>query len=59
MKALIVYYSQTGNTEKAAEMLAENLGSQNVQVEKIFIERSKERSYEENVEEAKKKRRQR
>ncbi len=53
MKALLVYYSQTGNTEKVAHTLAEKLENKGIDLKTISIERSRERSYEENVEDAK------
>ncbi|MEF8835433.1 MAG: flavodoxin [Candidatus Thermoplasmatota archaeon] len=54
MKTLLVYYSQTGNTEKVAKMLAKKLENEGIDLKTVFIERSRERSYEENVEDAKK-----
>lgn len=53
MKALVVYYSQTGNTEKVAHTLAKKLENEGIDLKIVSIERSRERSYEENVEDAK------
>ncbi len=54
MKAIVVYYSQTGNTEKVAKKIAGTLDKKGIDVKTVSIERSRERSYEENVEDAKK-----
>lgn len=54
MKALVVYYSQTGNTEEMAKNIAQGVKERDVQIEVVPIERSKEKSYSTNVEEAKK-----
>ncbi len=53
MKAAVICYSATGNTEKMAEKMVELLRSEEIETELISIERGEERSYEENVEEAK------
>jgi len=54
MKAMVVYYSQTGNTEKVAKEIAKTLDNKGADVKTVSIERSLEKSYEENVEDAKK-----
>ncbi len=54
MKAIVVYYSQTGNTEKVAKDIASTLDKKGIDVKTVSIERSRDRSYEENVEDAKK-----
>lgn len=50
---MVAYYSQTGNTEKVAKMLVKALESRDIDVKRLSIERSQERTYEENVEDAK------
>lgn len=54
MKAILVYYSQTGNTEKTANLLTESIEKKDIKVTKVSLERSEESSYEEDVEDAKK-----
>jgi len=54
MKAIVVYYSQTGNTEKVTKEIAGKLDSEGIDVKTVSIERSRKRTYEENVEDAKK-----
>jgi len=54
MKAMVVYYSQTGNTEKVAKEITRKLDSHGIDVKTVSIERSRKRTYEENVEDAKK-----
>ncbi len=54
MKTAVVYYSQTGNTEKAAREISNKLESRRHEIDLISIERSSEKSYEENVKDAKK-----
>ncbi len=53
MNAIVVYYSQTGNTEKVAKEIASTLDENGIDVKTVSIERSRERSYEQNVEDAK------
>lgn len=53
MKTAVVYYSQTGNTEKTAQKISRRLESKGHDVKIISIERCSEGSYEENVEDAK------
>ncbi len=53
MKAAVVYYSETGNTEKVAKRITDTLRREGVEAELLSVEMSDERSYEENVEEAK------
>lgn len=53
MKAILAYYSQTGNTEKVAKRIVNTIQSKSIDVKTLSIERSQERSYEENVEDAK------
>ncbi len=54
MKAIVVYFSQTGNTEKVAKEIARTLDRNGIDVKTLSIERSRKRTYEENVEDAKK-----
>jgi len=54
MKVIVVYYSQTGNTEKVAKDIARKLDSHGIDVKTVSIERSRKRTYEENVDDAKK-----
>ncbi|MFW5952812.1 MAG: flavodoxin family protein [Candidatus Natronoplasma sp.] len=54
MKAIIVYYSQTGNTEKVAKEIGKILDSEEIDVRTLSIERSRTRTYDQNVEDAKK-----
>lgn len=56
MKALVVYYSQTGNTEKVARQMAQGLKDSDLEAEVVSIEPSKEKDYQTNVEEAKEQR---
>lgn len=54
MRAVVVYYSQTGRTEEMAENIAEGIRDRGVETDVVSIERSEEKSYRTNVEEAKK-----
>ncbi len=53
MKAIVIYYSQTGNTEKVAKMISRSIQSEGISVKTIAIDRSQKKSYEKNVEDAK------
>lgn len=53
MKALVIYYSQTGNTKEVAKNIACGLGETDVETKLVPIERSQKKDYSTNVEEAK------
>ena len=50
---MVIYYSQTGNTESVAVKLANSLKKEEVEVDVASIKRTNEKDYSTNVEEAK------
>jgi len=54
MKILVIYYSQTGKTERAAKELADILKSRGAEVKQARIEPEEEKDYHTNITEARK-----
>ena len=53
MKAVVIYYSKTGNTEKVAKKITELFKNIDADAECVSIDRSERRTYEDDVKEAK------
>jgi len=54
MKILVIYYSQTGKTERAAKKLVDILKSRGAEVKQARIEPEEEKDYNTNITEARK-----
>ena len=54
MKVLIAFYSQTGKTKTIAQILADNLEEKGAQVKLVSVEPIENKSYQANIDEAKK-----